>query len=71
MDTGDKVNNVLTGRKDSPYKGSLNSELQVILKKVLPFLGKRNSGEIPAHSQTLGKHQDSNPTKGVTTTKWR
>lgn len=27
MDTGDKVNNVLTGRKDSPYEGTLNSEL--------------------------------------------
>lgn len=37
MDTGDNVNNVLTGREDSPYKGSLNSELRVILKQVLSF----------------------------------
>lgn len=37
MDTGDKVNDVLTGMTGSPYKGSLNSELQVILKQVLPF----------------------------------
>lgn len=37
MDTGDKVNDVLTGMTGSPYKGSLNSKLQVILKQVLPF----------------------------------
>lgn len=37
MDTGDKVNDVLTGMTGSPRKGSLNSKLQAIFKQVLPF----------------------------------